>query len=595
VIGRWLSLSLSLALALLAAAPAQAAPPWIAPADLSAPGHSSASPDVAIDPQGNAVAVWSSRLPGAERRVQAALRPQGGGWQAPVDLSAAGQDAGAPHVAVDAQGNAVVAWVRSNGAEQVVQSAARPAGGAWQAAVDISAAGGDARAVQLGTDAHGTAVAVWLRGSAGTAAVQGAVRPAGAAWHAAADLSAPGQSAGDPQVGVGGQGTAVVVWPGNVATPAPGLFAAVRAAGGAWQAPVTLAAGARYPSSPRVAVDALGNAVAVWQRLVGTTWVGGDDGRGDHIPDHRVQAALLPAGGAWQAATDLSATGSGSLDPQVAAGARGDAVVVWSRSAVFNALSVVESAVRPAGAGWQPPDVLSGGRGAHALRPQAAVDVAGRAVAVWTYGSLRTGVEGAVRLPGRGWQAPSNLAPSGRVAAWPSLAVDARGHAVAVWRRGSPTDPLDGRIQASDANIAPAAPPGPAVRALRLSPATFRAAGSGPSVNPGARRASTIVRYRVNAAAVVRFEVQRVAAGRRAGAGCVAPKRANRGRSRCERFITLPGGFTRRRTPGADRLTFTGRVRGRALKAGHYRLVATPSVDERRGVAARARFRIRAG
>jgi hypothetical protein len=43
---------------LLAAAPAGAAPAWLAPTDLSAAGQSAARPQVAVDAQGNAVAVW---------------------------------------------------------------------------------------------------------------------------------------------------------------------------------------------------------------------------------------------------------------------------------------------------------------------------------------------------------------------------------------------------------------------------------------------------------------------------------------------------------------------------------------------------------
>jgi hypothetical protein len=47
-----------------------------------------------------------------------------GGWQAPVDVSAAGQNAYGPRVAVDGQGNAVAVWYRSNGTNLIVQSAA---------------------------------------------------------------------------------------------------------------------------------------------------------------------------------------------------------------------------------------------------------------------------------------------------------------------------------------------------------------------------------------------------------------------------------------------------------------------------------------
>ena len=45
---------------------------------------------------------------------------------APIGLSAAGQDAEAPQVAIDAGGNAVAVWTRSNGSHDIVQSSPGP-------------------------------------------------------------------------------------------------------------------------------------------------------------------------------------------------------------------------------------------------------------------------------------------------------------------------------------------------------------------------------------------------------------------------------------------------------------------------------------
>jgi hypothetical protein len=81
-----------------------------------------------LDPFGNAVAVWT-RSNGSAAVVQAALRPVGGGWAPPQDLSAAGGDANSPTVAYDGAGNAVAAWGRSNGAHVVAQAVGLDAAG----------------------------------------------------------------------------------------------------------------------------------------------------------------------------------------------------------------------------------------------------------------------------------------------------------------------------------------------------------------------------------------------------------------------------------------------------------------------------------
>jgi hypothetical protein len=187
---------------------------WQAPVDLSAVGQGAETPQVAVDPQGNAVAVWR-RFNGMNFIVQGAARPAGSGvWQVPVDLSVAGQSAYSPDVALDPQGNAVAVWNRSNGTNNIVQGAVRPAGsGVWQAPVDLSVAGQSAFSPQVAFDPQGNAVAVWERSNGTNFIVQGAVGPAGSGvWQAPVDLSAVGQNAESPQVAFDRQGNAVAVW-----------------------------------------------------------------------------------------------------------------------------------------------------------------------------------------------------------------------------------------------------------------------------------------------------------------------------------------------------------------------------------------------
>jgi hypothetical protein len=52
------------------------------------------------------------------------VRPaRSGRWRPPVDLSAAGQNAGIAQIAVDPHGNAAAVWRRSNGVNMIVQAA----------------------------------------------------------------------------------------------------------------------------------------------------------------------------------------------------------------------------------------------------------------------------------------------------------------------------------------------------------------------------------------------------------------------------------------------------------------------------------------
>jgi pimeloyl-ACP methyl ester carboxylesterase len=136
------------------------------------------------------------------------------------------------------------------------------------------------------------------------------------------------------------------------------------------------------------------------------------------------------------------------------------------------------------------------------------------------------------------------------------------------------------------------APPPPAVAGLRLSPSTFRAARSGPTVKAASVRTATRVSYTLNVPASVRLTVQRPGPGRRVGGNCLKQTTSNRRGRACTRLVAVRGSFTRTRPAGADRFTFTARIAGRALHPGRYRLVATPSANGRTGRPAHAHFRI---
>lgn len=91
----------------------------------------------------------------------------------------------------------------------------------------------------------------------------------------------------------------------------------------------------------------------------------------------------------------------------------------------------------------------------------------------------------------------------------------------------------------------------------------FRAGGRG-----------TRVAFELSGAARVRFRVDRVLAGRRGGGRCAAPSRSNRSGASCTRHRTLRGAVDRAGHAGANAWRFRGRLAGRRLGPGRYRLRA---------------------
>jgi DNA-binding beta-propeller fold protein YncE len=153
-----------------------------------------------------------------------------------------------------------------------------------------------------------------------------------------------------------------------------------------------------------------------------------------------------------------------------------------------------------------------------------------------------------------------------------------------------------GSSSQTSAPHAVAAPPATAdLTEYTIEPRSFFAATRGPSARTAGRaRPGAAVSFRLNLAASVAFKVIRRTAGRRDARGrCVKRTRRNRNRRTCSRLVTLRGGFTRPGVAGANSFRFTGRLRGRTLRPGRYRLVATPGPESNPGVARRAGFRIK--
>jgi hypothetical protein len=126
---------------------------------------------------------------------------------------------------------------------------------------------------------------------------------------------------------------------------------------------------------------------------------------------------------------------------------------------------------------------------------------------------------------------------------------------------------------------------------LTLSPATFLAASSGKSVKAAATT-GTVVRYDDSQAATAAFTVQRPTQGRRKGAACVKARKRPPKAKRCTRYVKA-GSFTHADTAGPNRFRFSGRVGGRKLKPGAYRLRVVARNSAGAGKAATRRFRIR--
>jgi hypothetical protein len=128
---------------------------------------------------------------------------------------------------------------------------------------------------------------------------------------------------------------------------------------------------------------------------------------------------------------------------------------------------------------------------------------------------------------------------------------------------------------------------------LGITPTTFGAAESGAAYSSRSPRGAR-VRYTLHGPARVVFTVERRLPGRKGRHGkCERQTSHNAKHGRCTRYSPLRGSFALVGASGANSFLFRGRIGGRTLARGKYRLVATPSIGRYTGLPTYAPFGIK--
>ena len=249
-------------------------------------------------------------------------------------------------------------------------------------------------------------------------------------------------------------GALLAAAPTSAAAPSP-----------AWQPAATVSSPSSSNSTPAVAVNARGDAAAVWarksggktfvsaaRRFAGKAWAPLQQPGGEivgepliEIADSGVSTVVWVAPGSpkslWASTTDengASATVKVAIvasAPALAMNGHGDAVVAWITQGVLG--PVVQAAVQPAGGSWSDPQSLS-----PIVAPGVAADVDvdidshGNALVAWR----RSGIVSAAVRPAAGdWGDEKVLSSVKESAQPPRAALDDEGRATVVWESTSKT------------------------------------------------------------------------------------------------------------------------------------------------------------
>lgn len=279
----------------------------------------------------------------------------------------------------------------------------------------------------IALDPFGNSVAVWDANGF----IEAASQTAGSQYTQAMEISqlVNDEVVSQPRVAISPLGNAIAVWVSAVGNRRTGVVYYVKAAykqpKGAWSAPSAIAASsASGPAfgSPRIALDAAGNALAIWSSC----------DRNTTAATCVIQSASKPVGRAWSMPTNLSSVTNNASEAQLALSPLGFAVAIW-REPNQSGTSVVKAVSKRPGRTWNAAVVVS--QLANNYTPKVAIDAVGRAIVVW---NQESSINAATLAVNGSWSAPVTLSANTVIRA-ADVGMDLLGTATVAWIENDPT------------------------------------------------------------------------------------------------------------------------------------------------------------
>jgi hypothetical protein len=224
------------------------------------------SPAIAVGAQGEAIVAWQ-----ALSSVEETERPDGGSWLLPKAVLTPGGEE--PQVATDAKGDVLIASTRqAPNHSEGIEVTQRSAGGAFSAAKIISG-NENAFTPRVAMNAKGDALVAWRVEPGQGCSVRAAFHVAGGGWSSPRTISgATAYCEGNtPRVAIDEAGDAVVVWTMQRGR-SQDLEEATRNTDGRWRSQ-KLQTNVRDLSSSEVGMDARGDTIVSWSRNGQEEWV----------------------------------------------------------------------------------------------------------------------------------------------------------------------------------------------------------------------------------------------------------------------------------------------------------------------------------
>ncbi len=373
------------------------------------------SPQIAVDSNGNATAVWRQ-----EGSIYANCYVPGRGWGTPEPIEANTGDADSPQIAVDGNGNAITVWRQ---ADSIYANRYDVRIGSWGTAEPIETNTGTAYSPQIAADSNGNAIAVWRQNDGIYANRYNSVT----GWGTATLIENNTGDADSPQIAMDSDGNAIAVWREEEGPPTSySIYSNRYNSVTGWGIATLIGDNTRDADSPQISMDGSGNAIAVWRQV------------------RNIYANHYDPVTGWGTATPIEYNTEDAKAPQIALDSNGNAIAMWSQDdgTEYNIYANRYDAVTGS---WDAPTLIETNIG-DAMSPQIAIDGNGNAIAVWCQmydGTSLCDIYANRYVAGKGWGTATLIENNIGYAQHPQIAMDNNGSAMAVWADYTGTEYYD--------------------------------------------------------------------------------------------------------------------------------------------------------
>ena len=395
-------------------------------ADAITDGSGSAhSPQIAMDADGNATAVWSQYDGTVHNIWTNRYNATTSSWETAEKIENISGNAYSAQVAMDSTGNAIVVWQQDDGTVYNLWANRYDATTlSWGTAEEIESNSGSAYSAQLAMDGAGNVMVVW-RQSGDSAVNIWANRYSATtiSWGTAEQID--GSSVGTayiPQIAMDSAGNAIVVWQHEDAIWGNRYNATTSS----WGTADLISTDGESANSPKIAMNSVGNAILVWLQSDGTV---------ERLWSNRYNGTSS----VWGTAEKIENNSESASYPQIVMDGGGNGIVVWLQSD-GTVERLWSNRYNATSSTWGAAEKIEN-NSESAYYPQLAMDGEGNTIAVWQQsdGTVDNIWSNVYSIATSSWGDADTVRISNQAAYAPQIAINSDGKAIVIWRQSDST------------------------------------------------------------------------------------------------------------------------------------------------------------